>query len=352
MNKVPRGTNELSSPWIQAGRLAFIALYVVTVLAAVAWAISNVRQIDPQNRALVLHFGALQRVQNAGLLLAWPQPFEQVVLLPAADRVLERRVEGLLRSDAALEGDRVASLATPLNDALAGSGYLLTGDAGVVQLDVRVFYKVSDPFAYVLQGEHVLPALDRLVTRSALALAAARDLDTILVARPELMGTDNQAAERRERLRGDLLQSINQRLAQLTASGQGIGLEVTRVDVQSSLPQPAVSAFNAVLTASQQADKAVANARTEAEKLTQSANQQADHSLQVAHAQASERLALARAQTATVQSLAQAQRDGTDPEMLLRIYRERLPKILGQAGSLTTVNPKDDTRLIIQGAEQ
>ncbi|BAQ77848.1 SPFH domain-containing protein [Pseudomonas sp. Os17] len=352
MNKVPRGTNELSSPWIQAGRLAFIALYVVTVLAAVAWAISNVRQIDPQNRALVLHFGALQRVQNAGLLLAWPQPFEQVVLLPAADRVLERRVEGLLRSDAALEGDRVASLATPLNDALAGSGYLLTGDAGVVQLDVRVFYKVSDPFAYVLQGEHVLPALDRLVTRSALALAAARDLDTILVARPELMGTDNQAAERRERLRGDLLQSINQRLAQLTASGQGIGLEVTRVDVQSSLPQPAVSAFNAVLTASQQADKAVANARTEAEKLTQSANQQADHSLQVAHAQASERLALARAQTATVQSLAQAQRDGTDPEMLLRIYRERLPKILGQAGSLTTVDPKDDSRLIIQGAEQ
>ncbi|WP_025131576.1 protease modulator HflK [Pseudomonas sp. PH1b] len=352
MNKVPRGTSELSSPWIQAGRLAFIALYAVTVLAALAWAGSNVRQIDPQNRALALHFGALQRVQNAGLLLAWPRPFEQVVLLPAADRVLERRVEGLLRSDAALEGDRVASLATPLSDALAGSGYLLTGDAGVVQLDVRVFYKVSEPFAYVLQGDHVLPALDRLVTRSALALTAARDLDTILVARPELIGNDHQAAERRERLRGDLLQGINQRLAELTASGQGIGLEVTRVDVQSSLPGPAVSAFNAVLTASQQADKAVANARTEAEKLTQGANEQADRSLQVAHAQASERLALARAQTATVQSLAEAQRNGSDPEMLLRLYRERLPKILGQAGSVTTVNPQDDSRLIIQGAEQ
>ncbi|AZC25140.1 MULTISPECIES: SPFH domain-containing protein [Pseudomonas] len=352
MNSVPRGTNELNSPWIQAGRLAFIALYVVTLLAALAWALSNVRQIDPQNRALVLHFGALARVQNAGLLLAWPRPFEQVVLLPAADRVLERRVEGLLRSAAAQDGDRVATLATPLNDTLAGSGYLLTGDAGVVQLDVRVFYKVSDPYAYVLQGDHVLPALDRLVTRSALTLAAARDLDTILVARPELLGNDHQAAERRERLRGDLVQSINQRLADLAASGQGIGLEVTRVDVQSSLPEPAVSAFNAVLTASQQADKAVANARTEAEKLTQSANQQADRSLQVAHAQASERLALARAQTATVQSLAQEQRNGTDPQMLLRIYRERLPQILGRAGSVTTVDPKDDSRLIIQGAEQ
>ena len=349
--EVPRGTHSLNSPWIQAGRLAFFALYAVTILAALAWAFSNVRQIDPQNRAVVLHFGALDRIQNAGLLLAWPQPFEQVVLLPAADRVIERRVENLLRSDEALKADRVASFATPISDALAGSGYLLTGDAGVVQLDVRVFYKVTEPYDFVLQADHVLPALDRLVTRSAVALTAARDLDTILVARPELIGADNQAAERRERLRGDLVQGINERLAELKASGQGIGIEVARVDVQSSLPDPAVSAFNAVLTASQQADKAVANARTDAEKLTQTANEQADRMLQVAHAQAGERLAKASADTATVLSLAKAQQ-GTEPQMLLRLYRERMPKILGQAGSVTTVDPKDDSRLIIQGASK
>ncbi|WOE82782.1 hypothetical protein RZO07_30785 [Pseudomonas protegens] len=34
MSKVPRGTHELGSPWIPAGRLAFIALFAVTVLAA------------------------------------------------------------------------------------------------------------------------------------------------------------------------------------------------------------------------------------------------------------------------------------------------------------------------------
>ena len=328
MSDASKDPDSLDSPWIQAGRLTFLALYAVTVLAALAWAFSNVRQIDPQNRAVVLHFGALDRIQNAGLLLAWPRPFEQVVLLPAADRV--------------------ASLATPLSDALAGSGYLLTGDAGVVQLDVRVFYKVTEPYAFVLQGDHVLPALDRLVTRSAVALTAARDLDTILVARPELIGADNQAAERRERLRGDLVQGINQRLVDLASTGLGLGIEVTRVDVQSSLPSPAVNAFNAVLTASQQADKAVANARTDAEKLTQGATQDADRLVQVAHAQASERLANAQAQTATVASLAQVK----DPGLLLRLYRERLPKILGQAGSVTTVDPKDDSRLIIQGAEQ
>lgn len=350
MSLVPRGTNTSVSPWIQAGRLAFLALYAVTVLAALAWAFSNVRQIDPQSRAVILRFGALDRVQNAGLLLAWPRPVEHVILLPAADRVLERRVENLLRSDAALQADRVASFASPVSDALAGSGYLLTGDAGVVQLDVRVFYKVSEPYAFVVQGEHVLPALDRLVTRSAISLTAARDLDTILVARPELIGRDNQAAESRERLRSDLLQGINRRLADLAATGQGLGIEVVRVDVQSNLPGPAVSAFNAVLTASQQADQAVANARTEAEKLTQTAREDADRALQIAHAQASERLAKASADTATVLSLAKTQE--SDPQMLLRLYRERIPGILRQAGSVTTVDPQDDSRLIIQGAEQ
>ena len=350
MSLVPRGTNTSVSPWIQAGRLAFLALYAVTVLAALAWAFSNVRQIDPQSRAVILRFGALDRVQNAGLLLAWPRPVEHVILLPAADRVLERRVENLLRSDAALQADRVASFASPVSDALAGSGYLLTGDAGVVQLDVRVFYKVSEPYAFVVQGEHVLPALDRLVTRSAISLTAARDLDTILVARPELIGRDNQAAESRERLRSDLLQGINRRLADLAATGQGLGIEVVRVDVQSNLPGPAVSAFNAVLTASQQADQAVANARTEAEKLTQTAREDADRALQIAHAQASERLAKASADIATVLSLAKTQE--SDPQMLLRLYRERIPGILRQAGSVTTVDPQDDSRLIIQGAEQ
>ena len=352
MSQAPDEIKGVSSPWQQAGRLAFLGLYAVTVFAAVAWGFSNVRQIDPQNRAVVLRMGALDRIQNAGLLWAWPKPFEQVVIVPAADRVSERRIENLLRSDVALQADRKASFATPVSDALAGSGYLLTGDAGVVQLDVRVFYNVTEPYAFVLQGEHVLPALDRLVTRSAVALSAARDLDTILVARPELIGSDSQAAERRERLRGDLVQGINQQLASLSATGQGIGLQVVRVDVQSSLPGPAVNAFNAVLTASQHAEQAVAAARNEAAKVTQSATQQADRSVEQAQAQASERLAKAQADTSTITNLAKVQQAGNDSGLMLRLYRERMPRILGQAGSVTSVDPNDDSRLIIQGAEQ
>ncbi|WP_160286187.1 protease modulator HflK [Pseudomonas knackmussii] len=330
------------SPWLQAGRLAFVALYGVTLLAALGWALSNVREVGPDSRAVVLRMGALNRIQNPGLLLAWPRPFEQVVMLPSAERVIERRVETLLRSVQAQKADLDVSLS---NDATAGSGYLLTGDAGVVQLDVRVFYKVTDPYAFVLQGEHVLPALDRLVERSAVAVCAARDLDTILVARPELVGSDSHVAERRERLRGDLQQGINQNLAALAATGNGLGVQIERVDVQSSLPRDAVSAFNAVLTASQLAEQNVAAAQNDAARQTQAATQSADRTLQVAHAQAGERLAKARTDTATIASLAGSQ----DPGLLQRLYRERLPAILGKAGAVTTVDPRDAGHLILPG---
>lgn len=336
------------SPWLQAGRLGFVALYAITLLTALGWATANIRQVGPQSRAVVLHMGALQRIQNAGLLMAWPQPFEQVVLLPSADRVIERRVETLLRSAKAQRADLGAA---SINDALAGSGYLLTGDAGVVQLDVRVFYKVTDPYAYVLQGEHVAPALDRLVARSAVAVCAARDLDTILVARPELVGNDSQVAQRRERLRADLVQGINQSLKALEAEGAGLGLRVERVDLQSSLPQGAVNAFNAVLTASQVAEQGVASAQNDAAKQIQTATQAADRTLQVAHAQASERLAKASADTSTIVSLAQTQREHSDPGLLWRLYRERITAILAKAGSITTIDPRDDAHLILQSSQ-
>ena len=68
-----------------------------------------------------------------------------------------------------------------------------------------------------------------------------------------------------------------------------VGIDVVRVDVQASLPREAISAFNAVLTASQTAEQNVAKARTEAAQLLQTATQAADHTVQVARAQASER---------------------------------------------------------------
>lgn len=337
---------------MQAGQLTFIALYLVTVAVALRWATSNIRQVNPENSVVVVRMGSLQRSQQAGLLLAWPEPFEQVVLLPSAETVIEHRVQALLRSATAVSAEMSSAdddEAEPLDDALAGSGYLLTGDAGIVQMDVRVFYKVVDPYEYVLQRPHIAAALDRIVARTAVSVCASRDLDTILVARPELVAEQGDVAGQRERLRGDLLDGVNARLAALRDGHAGLGISLTRVDVQSSLPHPTVSAFNTVLTSTQMVEKNLAEARNDATWTVQNATQAADRILQVANAQASERLSKAQTDTATILQLAQSIHDRVDPGLSMRVYRERMAAILAKAGSVTLVDAKDEAKLIVSG---
>jgi regulator of protease activity HflC (stomatin/prohibitin superfamily) len=79
-------------PWAQATHLAFRFLYFAVCALAVAWAFSNVRRVPPDSRAVVLLFGSVVRQQNAGLLVAWPMPFERVILLPAADRQIALKI--------------------------------------------------------------------------------------------------------------------------------------------------------------------------------------------------------------------------------------------------------------------
>jgi regulator of protease activity HflC (stomatin/prohibitin superfamily) len=105
-----------------------------------------------------------------------------------------------------------------------------------------------------------------------------------------------------------------------------------------------------VLTASQQAERNIADARTEAARIVQVATQAADRTVQVAHAQATERMAKAQTDTASVLQLAQSVKNRVEPGILLRVYRERMPAILDKAGSVTLVNPKDDSKLILQAA--
>src|SRR5260370_17746419 len=100
------------------------------------------------------------------------------------------------------------------------TAFLLTGDASVVHLQATLLYQIIDPAAYILAAEHVGPALQRLFVASAVSVCASRDLDTILVARPELDSGSNAAARAgREQLRADLMNGINHRLDDLTALG-------------------------------------------------------------------------------------------------------------------------------------
>jgi regulator of protease activity HflC (stomatin/prohibitin superfamily) len=339
------GLSARPTPWGQSYRIAFFALYATALFAAASWLFSCVHQVTPGSRAVVFQFGKASRVVEAGLLLAWPHPIDSIEWVPAGERILEHDVVLLSRSrqlELVNNWDRDG-------DAGAGAGYLLTGDAGVVQLDVRVFWRVSDPVRYAVQRNHIEPLIDRLTERAATVVCAGRDLDAILVARPEMQTNDQHTAEERARLRGDLKQLLLQSLAQLAARGDSPGITIERVDIASSLPTNAVAAFNAVLTASQQADQAIAGAHTDATLRAQQAQQEADRMIQQAQARREETLAKAHVDTQLILQLAQSRHEGSDGGMLQRLWRDSVSRVLAQAGQVVTVAPGDESRLIIQG---
>ncbi|WP_322053912.1 SPFH domain-containing protein [Paraburkholderia bannensis] len=364
-----------AAPGVQAVRGAFWFIAALTVLAALAWMFSNVQRVPPDSQAVVMRFGKFVRVQGAGLLVAWPRPFETVALLPGPARVLEQRIASLDRDPRARALDPAPNAAptdtnlpfndmsswgfhpdaamgtngSRLSDALAGSGYVLTGDDAVVQLGARLYYRVSSPYDYVLQQALLAPAIERVVASAVAEVGASRDLDTILVARPELLAADAQMAARRERLRDDIAGAIERRLHALEAQHAGLGIEVSRIDVQASVPAAAVDAFNSVLSSLQSAERTVADARTAAETTRQDAQQHADQILQSAQASATERVTRAQTQTQTILQLEAPLGANSDQGLLARAYRDRIQQILSKAGHVTTIDPYDTSSLVLPG---
>lgn len=336
-----------TSPWGQSYRIAFFGLYAATLLAAVAWLFSSFHQVTPDSQAVVFRFGKPVAVEHSGVLFAWPKPVDNVEIIPGPARILQHDVLPLQRSQQLklLSGDQYTS------DAGAGAGYQLTGDAGVVQLNMQVFYRIDNPLRYVLQRPHVDALIDRLAQRASTLVCAGRDLDTVLVARPETQQDDMHAAQERSRLRSDLKQTMEQDLRKLSGSDNDPGIVIERVDIASALPDEAVDAFNSVLTASQQAEKNIAQAQNEATLRLQKSQQQADRVIQQAEASSSEMHAKAEVATQTISKLAEARASGSEAGLLQRLWRDKISAILSHAGQVLTVAPENRNRLVLSGPD-
>ncbi|MBV9756504.1 MAG: protease modulator HflK [Alphaproteobacteria bacterium] len=345
--------------WAQSTRLAFRLLFAVVGVLALGWAVSNIRRVPPDSRAVVLRFGNVVAEQGAGLLLAWPRPIERVILLPSADRQIQFTVARFNQAPqpivASPDAPPITVSPTALRDEFTidrdprkNLGFVLTGDAGVVHLRATLFYQITDPAAYVVAAQHVGPALERLFVAAAVAVAASRDLDSIMVARTGDASAAGSSASR-ERLRADLVHAVNRRLDQLAAEGAGLGVTVSRVDIATVLPAGAKAAFDRILTVTQTADQTIARARTYAAATALSATQEAHRILTEAQALATERVSQAQTRAAPILALA-AQAEGPAGQSLVdRMYYDRIGTLLRKAKEVDTVDPHGGARLLLPG---
>jgi regulator of protease activity HflC (stomatin/prohibitin superfamily) len=336
--------------------IGFRTVYLAALLLAVLWFASNVREIASDSQAVVRRFGRIVRTQEAGLLLALPRPIETVQLLPGPERQLSHDVAALPaaseKSTAAI-GTSAGAQSLPAN-----ATPFLTGDGNVVLLNSTLIYRISDPTAYALAEAHVAPALDRLFRATIVRVTAGRNLNDFLVvqsgeqtaaAGAEGAGANGGVVALRSEVRNSLLQQMNDRLTQLAAEGSALGVEIQRIDMTAWLPPEARSAFDAVLVATQAADRGVAVARTDAERRRQEAERQSAQLVAGAQASATELISSASVNTAGIVALEKEETPDTRSSLLMRAYRSNVSDIINRVGAVTLIDPQGGVRFVLPG---
>ncbi len=333
-------------PIAQSVAIGFRTVYIASLLLTLLWLTSNVREIASDSQAVVLRFGRIVRTQEAGLLLAWPRPIEQVQLLPGSDRQLSQDVAAL-----PMATEKSASLVGPFGSAQSmprNAAAYLTGDGNVLLLNATLIYRISDPIRYSLSQSHVAPALDRLFRATSVHVTAGKNLNDFLAVQASDR-TGRTVMALRGEVRDALLQTMNSRLRTLGDAGASLGVEIQRIDMTAWLPAEAKSAFDAVLVASQAADRGVAMARTDAERRRQEADRERDQLLSAAEATAKEMVTGADVNTAGIVALEKEETPQTRSSLLLREYRANVGNIMNRVGSATLIDPQSGTRIVLPG---
>jgi regulator of protease activity HflC (stomatin/prohibitin superfamily) len=334
-----------TGPVVQSVSLGLRGLYVVTLLMAAVWLASNIRRVPPDSSAVVFRFGAVVRVQDAGLLLALPPPFETVTILPGPSQQISQTVAAQPRSPG-LDDIYTQAMGVPMQGA---AGAYLTGDGNAVLLDAMLTYRITDPAAYVVARDHVGPALDRLLRTSAIDVAGRQSLDDFLVAQPDRSAGQavQTVAAIRQKVRDDLLALLNARLAALGNTGAPLGIMVDRIDLTAWLPPQAKLAFDALLVAEQVANQGLALAHTQALRTRQEADRESRRVLDSAQAAAAERISAATAEVSPVLALETEAARPARAGLLMDAYRSRVAAILNSAGEVVVVDGAGGNRLLL-----
>jgi modulator of FtsH protease HflK len=341
-------------PIAQSVAIGFRVVYAVTLLLIVVWLASNIREIPSDSQAVVTRFGRIVRTQASGLLIAWPRPIEQVQLLPGPQRLLSQDIAALpAPSDKAQA--LIGRAATQGGQSQAVSPYL-TGDGNVLVLSASLIYRITDPVAYALAESHVAPALDRLFRATTVRVTAGRGLNEFVIVETGDEQDADDGAQPVATLRGEvreaLLTAMNDRLQSLADSTASLGIAVERIDMTAYLPPDAKTAFDAVLLATQAADRGVAMARTDAERRRQEASRERERLLSASQATAKELISKANVDTLRISALEQEATAQTRGSMIMREYRSGVAEIIGRSSSVTLVDPQSGARFILPGSQQ
>ncbi len=270
-----------------------VALGAAAVLLVV-YALSGLKQVGPDELAVLRHFGKPVADLGPGLHWCWPWPVEDVV------RVKPKQIHLVEIGFRSIPGREAVPTAlgwsTPHADNIIrdpDEAVMITGDGNLVEVQATVRYTISNPRVYlfeVSEPDKVIRAAAESVLREAVAGRPFLDLLTA----------------NRERLQESVLYELSRRVRSLGEEGLGIELDgVSLHDLHP--PQEVVDAYHGVAKAMQTRDSDVNKARANA-----------TDTIGKALAKKAESIARAEAEKHEIITRSQAERDAVRARYLAR----------------------------------
>lgn len=215
-------------------RASFKVLKGIMVVLGVLFLFSNVKRVESHEQALILRLGRLlPKVHDAGLVWAFPFPIDEIVPLPTRksnELIVDSHTFYREENE---KGKPLSFISRGPHRGLDPSrdGALLTADSGLVHVQWKITYKITDVRSYV----------SNLV---GLEIEAAEDLIRTLVETVGIEVASQLTAEEFIRTRVDEVQRmmkgrINGRLAALNGDPQNplaSGIAVTFVELFEPTP--------------------------------------------------------------------------------------------------------------------
>jgi membrane protease subunit HflK len=263
---------------------AILALLGILVAGYVVF--QSFYTVDEQERAVVLRFGEFNKTENPGLRFK----------VPLIDDVTKVRVTSVRTAES--------------------SGQMLTQDENLVTIDLQVQYRVGNAKAYVLNVRDSNQAL-AFATDSALRHeVGSSSLDDVL--------TEGRA---------ELAVRVGQRLQNFLEE-YGTGLEIVRVNVESTQPPSAVQeSFREVQRAREDEQRVKEEAETYRNKVVPEARGQAQRMIEEANAYKQQVIDRARGETARFKELLAVYESA--PEITReRMYLKSLETVLSNSSKI------------------
>lgn len=234
----------------------FILIGIIGAL--LLWLSTGIYKIEEGEKALVLRFGEMNRIAEAGLNYHLPNPIERIYI-EKVDK--SRRIEIGYRSTGRSRSGGVIS-----STDIKSESIMLTGDENIVSLYVDVTWHIEDLQDYIFNVK------DPVMTARAAAVSAIREVVGNTPITAILSNKKQFIAERIEKL---MQQMLNQ-------YGSGIAIEQIKL-LRAEPPEEVIAAYRDVQTAKADKEKIInqseayrndilPRARGEAAKVLEEAN--------------------------------------------------------------------------------